>query len=69
MKNKHSLPIFIDVDTDQSIVQGYNGLVCIDINEDGDGKSVKNKHSVPIFIDVDTDQSIVTLDNGLVCID
>ncbi|HCL6632724.1 TPA: site-specific integrase, partial [Citrobacter freundii] len=23
-----------------------NGLVCIDINEDGEGKSVKNKHSV-----------------------
>lgn len=30
----------------RDIVTLDNGLVCIDINEDGDGKSVKNKHSV-----------------------
>lgn len=32
--------------TKRDIVTLDNGLVCIDINEDGDGKSVKNKHSV-----------------------
>ncbi|EIY4388571.1 site-specific integrase [Escherichia coli] len=32
--------------TKRDIVTLNNGLVCIDINEDGDGKSVKNKHSV-----------------------
>ncbi|EGI6716641.1 TPA: site-specific integrase [Escherichia coli] len=32
--------------TKRDIVTLGNGLVCIDINEDGDGKSVKNKHSV-----------------------
>ncbi|HBB9764522.1 TPA: site-specific integrase [Escherichia coli] len=32
--------------TKRDIVALDNGLVCIDINEDGDGKSVKNKHSV-----------------------
>nr|WP_247210612.1 site-specific integrase [Escherichia coli] len=30
----------------RDIVTLDNGLVCIDINEDGEGKSVKNKHSV-----------------------
>ncbi|WP_410772675.1 site-specific integrase [Escherichia coli] len=34
--------------TKRDIVTLDNGLVCIDINEDGDGKSVKNKHSVRI---------------------
>ncbi|HAW1861482.1 TPA: site-specific integrase [Escherichia coli] len=32
--------------TKRDIVTLDNGLVCIDINEDGEGKSVKNKHSV-----------------------
>ncbi|HAW8359355.1 site-specific integrase [Escherichia coli] len=32
--------------TKRDIVTLDNGLTCIDINEDGDGKSVKNKHSV-----------------------
>lgn len=32
--------------TKRDVVTLDNGLVCIDINEDGDGKSVKNKHSV-----------------------
>lgn len=32
--------------TKRDIVTLDNGLVCIDINEDGGGKSVKNKHSV-----------------------
>ncbi|EMM6149965.1 site-specific integrase [Enterobacter hormaechei] len=32
--------------TKRDIVTLDNGLICIDINEDGDGKSVKNKHSV-----------------------
>ena len=32
--------------TKRDIVTLDNGLDCIDINEDGDGKSVKNKHSV-----------------------
>ncbi|HHN8825836.1 TPA: site-specific integrase [Escherichia coli] len=32
--------------TKRDIVTLDNGPVCIDINEDGDGKSVKNKHSV-----------------------
>lgn len=32
--------------TKRDIVALDNGLVCIDINEDGEGKSVKNKHSV-----------------------
>lgn len=32
--------------TRRDIVTLDNGLVCIDINEDGEGKSVKNKHSV-----------------------
>ncbi|MDF0387733.1 site-specific integrase [Escherichia coli] len=32
--------------TKRDIVTLDNGLVCIDINEDEDGKSVKNKHSV-----------------------
>ena len=32
--------------TKNDIITLDNGLVCIDINEDGDGKSVKNKHSV-----------------------
>ncbi|HFT9867161.1 TPA: tyrosine-type recombinase/integrase [Escherichia coli] len=32
--------------TKRDIVTLDNGLVCIDINENGDGKSVKNKHSV-----------------------
>ncbi|MEG6246854.1 site-specific integrase [Enterobacter hormaechei] len=32
--------------TKRDIVTLDKGLVCIDINEDGDGKSVKNKHSV-----------------------
>lgn len=32
--------------TKRDIVTLDSGLVCIDINEDGDGKSVKNKHSV-----------------------
>ncbi|WP_169072481.1 site-specific integrase [Escherichia coli] len=32
--------------TKRDIVTLDNVLVCIDINEDGDGKSVKNKHSV-----------------------
>ncbi|ELD5996465.1 site-specific integrase [Escherichia coli] len=32
--------------TKRDIVTLNNGLTCIDINEDGDGKSVKNKHSV-----------------------
>ncbi|HII1965245.1 TPA: site-specific integrase [Escherichia coli] len=32
--------------TKRDIVTLDNGLVCIDINEEGDGKSVKNKHSV-----------------------
>lgn len=32
--------------TKRDIVTLDNGLVCIDINEDGYGKSVKNKHSV-----------------------
>lgn len=32
--------------TKRDVVTLDNGLVCIDINEDGGGKSVKNKHSV-----------------------
>lgn len=32
--------------TKRDIVTLDNGLTCIDINEDGEGKSVKNKHSV-----------------------
>ncbi|MCF6487150.1 integrase, partial [Escherichia coli] len=32
--------------TKRDIVTLDNGLVCIDINEDGEGKSVKNNHSV-----------------------
>lgn len=32
--------------TKRDIVTLDNGVVCIDINENGDGKSVKNKHSV-----------------------
>ncbi|MCA8656534.1 site-specific integrase [Escherichia coli] len=32
--------------TKRDIITLDNGLVCIDINEDGEGKSVKNKHSV-----------------------
>ena len=32
--------------TKGDIITLDNGLVCIDINEDGEGKSVKNKHSV-----------------------
>ncbi|MDQ2324295.1 site-specific integrase [Citrobacter koseri] len=32
--------------TKRDVVTLDNGLVCIDINEDGDGKSVKNKHSI-----------------------
>lgn len=32
--------------TKRDIVTLDNGLICIDINEDGEGKSVKNKHSV-----------------------
>ncbi|HCM9548650.1 MULTISPECIES: site-specific integrase [Enterobacteriaceae] len=32
--------------TKRDIVTLDNGIVCIDINENGDGKSVKNKHSV-----------------------
>ncbi|MFP0181595.1 site-specific integrase [Escherichia sp. WS1212] len=32
--------------TKRDIVTLDNGLVCIDINENGEGKSVKNKHSV-----------------------
>lgn len=32
--------------TKRDVVTLDNGLVCIDINEDGEGKSVKNKHSV-----------------------
>ncbi|HDB9069445.1 TPA: site-specific integrase [Escherichia coli] len=32
--------------TKRDIVTLDNGLACIDINEDGEGKSVKNKHSV-----------------------
>ncbi|HCN6248398.1 TPA: integrase, partial [Escherichia coli] len=34
--------------TKRDIVTLDNGLVCIDINEDGEGKSVKNKHSVQL---------------------
>lgn len=32
--------------TKRDIITLGNGMACIDINEDGDGKSVKNKHSV-----------------------
>ncbi|MER2638770.1 tyrosine-type recombinase/integrase [Escherichia coli] len=45
--------------TKRDVVTLDNGLVCIDINEDGDGKSVKNKHSV----------RLVPLTDGACCLD